>query len=74
MACWRTATTTSRPRQDERAAPEGIANSRHRLAQMTALLRERRGTLDIPGIAAVLRDRQRAPDALSCAPASGLTT
>ena len=56
----------------ERAALEGIANSRHRLAQMTALLRERRGTLDI--LTAVLQDRQRAPDALSCAPASGLTT
>jgi isopenicillin-N N-acyltransferase like protein len=52
----------------ERAAPEGIANSRRCLAQMTALLRERRGTLDIPGIAAVLRDRQCAPDALSRAP------
>jgi isopenicillin-N N-acyltransferase-like protein len=52
----------------ERAAPEGIANSRQRLAQMTALLRERRGTLDIPGIAAVLRDRHCAPDALSRAP------
>jgi isopenicillin-N N-acyltransferase-like protein len=52
----------------ERAEPKGIANSRQRLAQMTALLRERRGTLDIPGIAEVLRDRQCAPDALSRAP------
>jgi isopenicillin-N N-acyltransferase-like protein len=49
----------------ERAEAKGIANSRQRLAQMTALLRARRGTLDIPGIAAVLRDRQCAPDALS---------
>lgn len=52
----------------ERAEPRGIANSRQRLAQMTALLRERRGTLDLPGIATVLRDRQCAPDALSRAP------
>lgn len=52
----------------ERAEPRGIANSRQRLAQMTALLRERHGTLDLPGIAAVLRDRQCAPDALSRAP------
>jgi hypothetical protein len=35
---------------------------------MTALLRERRGMLDIPGIAEVLRDRQCVPDALSRAP------
>ncbi len=35
---------------------------------MTALLRERHGALDLPGIAAVLRDRQCVPDALSRAP------
>ena len=52
----------------ERAAPRGVANSQQRLAQMTALLRARRGTLDLPGIAAVLRDRQCVPDALSRAP------
>lgn len=52
----------------ERAAARGLANSRQRLAQMTALLRARRGALDLPGVAAVLRDRDCAPDALSRAP------
>lgn len=52
----------------ERAAPRGIANSRQRLAQMTALLNARRGALDLAGVVGALRDRQCAPDALSRAP------
>lgn len=50
---------------EERAEPRYLRNSRVRLDRVTALLREHRGRIDPPTMAAILRDRSDAPDALS---------
>jgi hypothetical protein len=48
----------------ERTSESDLQNSRVRLHRMHTLLRDAQGTLDVPRIAGILRDREGAPDAL----------
>lgn len=55
----------------ERGGADFLANSRRRHARMDALLRAGHGTLDVPRLQAVMRDREGVPDCISRAPGDG---